>query len=117
MITHLRTAHQTYDVAMIETTAATLFQRAPVVEIRVLNTPRQGTVSGYFNDVQAFSQAARQWSGKAPGVYATLNTCNPALLARSANHLKERVKTTTSDNDIVQRHFFPLDFDPVRPPN
>ena len=60
-------------------------------------------------------QAAEQWSGKAPGVYATLNPCNPALLARVANRLKDRVKTTTSDSDIVHRYWFPLDFDPTRP--
>jgi hypothetical protein len=47
--------------------------------------------------------------------YATLNPCTPALLARAANRLQHRAKTTTSDNDIVQRHWFPLDFDPVRP--
>jgi len=31
------------------------------------------------------------------------------------NRLKDRVKTTTSDKDIVRRDWFPLDFDPVRP--
>jgi hypothetical protein len=104
----------TVDMAMIQRTATTLFRPATVVELRILNTPRQ-TVSGYFNDLQPFTQTASQWSGKAPAVYATLNPCNPALLARAANRLKDRVKTTTSDSDIVHRYWFPLDFDPVRP--
>jgi hypothetical protein len=105
----------TADLAMIQQTATTLSQPDTVVEIRVLNTPRNGVVSGYFNALQPFVQAASQWSGKAPAVYATLNPCNPALLARAANRLKDRVKSTTSDSDIVHRYWFPLDFDPVRP--
>src|SRR5437016_4334513 len=103
----------TADFAMIQQTAKTLFRPGTVAEIRILNTPHNGTVSGYFDTLQPFVQAAEQMSGKAPGVYATLNPCNPALLARSANRLKERVKTTTSDSDIVRRYWFPLDFDPV----
>jgi hypothetical protein len=101
--------------AIIQQTATTLFRPDTVVEIRVLNTPRNGTVSGYFNALQSFVQAASQWSGQAPAVYTTLNPCNPALLARAANRLKERVKTTTSDSDIIRRYWLPLDFDPVRP--
>ena len=103
------------DPAMIRQTASTLFQPDTVAELRILNTLRDGTVSGYFDNGEAFTQAASGWSGKAPAVYATLNPCTPALLARSANHLKPRAKTTTADQDIVHRVWFPLDFDPVRP--
>jgi hypothetical protein len=99
----------TADLAMIQQTATILFRPDMVVEIRILNTPRNGTVSGYFNACQPFVQAARQWSGKAPAVYATLNPCNPALLARAVNRLKDRVRTTTSDSDIVHRYWFPAD--------
>jgi hypothetical protein len=102
------------DTAMIQHTAAVLLQPGAVAELRILDTPR-GTVSGYFDNTPAFTQAAQQWSGKAPAVYCTLNPCTPALLARAANRLKERVKSTTSDRDIVRRGWFPLDFDPVRP--
>src|SRR5262245_7997185 len=105
----------TGDVATIEPTASIFFKPGAVVERRILTTPRNGTVSGYFDSPQPFVDAARSWSGKAPAVYATLNPCNPALLARAANRLKDRVKTTTSDSDIVHRYWFPLDFDPVRP--
>jgi hypothetical protein len=100
---------------MIQQTATTLFQPGTVAELRILNTPRDGTVSGYFDALQPFVQAAELWSGKAPAVYATLNPCNAALLARAANRLKPRVKTTTSDTDILQRYWLPLDFDPERP--
>ena len=103
------------DPAMIHETARTLFAPGTVVELRILNAPRQGTVSGYFDRPAPFVQAAQRWSGKVPGVYATLNPCTPDLLARAANKLKDHVRTTTSDSDIVQRVWFPLDFDPVRP--
>jgi hypothetical protein len=105
----------TVDMDMLQQTAALLLRPGMVTEMRILHTPRSGTISGYFDDPQAFIQAAQQWSGKAPAVYALLNPCAPALLARAANRLKERVNTTTNDRDIVHRHWFPLDFDAVRP--
>ena len=103
------------DATMIHATAHALFQPGTVVELRILNTLRDGTVSGYFDNSQDFTDAAYRWSGNAPAVYATLNPCTPALLARSANRLQGRAKTTTADHDIVQRVWLPLDFDPVRP--
>jgi hypothetical protein len=36
-----------------------------VVELRILDAPSQGTVSGYFDDMTALAKAALQWSGKA----------------------------------------------------
>ena len=102
------------DTAMIQHTASVFFQPGTIAELRIIDTHR-GTVSGYFDNSPAFIQAAQQWSGKAPAVYCTLNPCTPALLARAANRLKDRVKSTTSDKDIVRRVWFPLDFDPVRP--
>jgi hypothetical protein len=103
------------DAAMIAHAAATLFAPGTVVELRIPTTPRQGVVSGYFDSAPQFVQAAVAWSGTVPGIYSTINPCVPALLARAANRLKERAKTTTSDRDVVQRRWFPLDFDPVRP--
>ncbi len=92
-----------------------LCEPGEVAELRILHTGRTGTVSGYFNDVEAMAQAAAQWSGRAPGVYVTLNPCSAALLARAANRLIDRAQQTTSDVDIVQRRWLPIDFDPVRP--
>src|SRR4029450_6781558 len=104
-------AGMTADLAMIQQTATTLFRPGTVTELRVLNTPRNGTVSGYFDSLHPFVDAARSWSGRAPAVYATLNPCNRALLARAVNRLKYRVRTTTSDSDILHRYWFPLDSD------
>jgi hypothetical protein len=57
---------------------------------------------------------AEQWSGQAPGVYATLNPVAQELLARSVNRVVEYAKQTTSDANIIGRRWLPIDFDPVR---
>ncbi len=80
----------------------------------MLNTSK-GTVSGYFTEHDKLAQAAEEWSGKAPGVYITLNPVNPDLFARSANRLKEYAKYTTANSDILRRRWFPIDCDPKRP--
>ena len=86
-----------------------------VAELRVLKTGNTQTVSGYFDDYDELAEAAAEWSGRAPGVYITLNPVLPALLARSFNRAKSWVKNTTTDNQIVRRRWLPLDFDAVRP--
>ena len=86
-----------------------------IAELRIPNVPRRGTVSGYFDDPYYLLHAAQTWSGKAPGVYVTLNHVNPDLLARSANKAEPFARHTTGDADIIRRAWIPLDFDPVRP--
>jgi hypothetical protein len=76
------------------------------------------TFSGYFDykHVPEMAAAAAKYSGRAEGVYFTLNHVNPALLARAPNKfipvMKDRAKT---DRDIVRREYFLIDADPVRP--
>lgn len=93
---------------------AVLTASGQVTELRILDVPRVGTVSGYFNDPDLLAAAAARYDGKA-NIYITLNPPAPALLARANNRLVERPKVTTSDSDIVRRVWLPLDFDPVRP--
>lgn len=54
-----------------------LTEPGQVVELRILNAPRVGTVSGYFDDPEKLADAAARWSGKAPAVYVTPNPVNP----------------------------------------
>ena len=77
---------------------------------------RSATAAGYFNthDDTAIAMIG-SLSGKAPGVYLTLNSVNPALLARAANRLNASAEQTTSDADILSRRWLLLDLDPVRP--
>lgn len=84
-------------------------------ELRVLNTERAGTVSGYFDSPEGFAEAASRWSGRAPGVYVTINPVRPEVHARAFNKAKERARSTTSDSEIACRRWLPLDFDVIRP--
>ncbi len=86
-----------------------------VHELRVPKAGRRGTISGYFNDLDALAAAALTLDGQVAGIYITLNPVNSALLARAANRLQERAQVTTGDSDILARHLMLLDFDPVRP--
>lgn len=93
-----------------------------VLEVRILNAVTADrkyphTVSGYF-DHQHLDQVPAELAviTSASGVYFTLNPVDPALLARSNNRLRSAEKGgTTSDGEIVERHYLMVDCDPVRP--
>ncbi len=99
----------------IRTAAELLMAPGDVHELRVLKAGHYGTISGYYNDAAKLAADAAKLDGRFPGIYTTLNPCNPALLARAANRFKERVGTTTSDVDICCRRWLLIDCDPVRP--
>jgi len=103
------------DVGMIRRALDILVAPESVVELRIPHTPHQGTVSGYFDDLSKIAQCAGAMSGKADGVYVTLNPVNRDLLARASNRLVSFAKHTTSDNDVVRLCWFLIDFDPMRP--
>ena len=89
-----------------------------VVEVRALTD--QFTHSGYFSDHAALvrSVEALDADGSVHGIYVTLNGVNPALLSRRSNRIKMRLgkkDSTTSDADILRRHWLPVDIDPLRP--
>jgi hypothetical protein len=100
----------------IQRTIAVLFRATDVVEMRILNAPHEGTVSGYYSDHEALAKhlASRNVNGY-PAIYVTMNPVTEALLARSANHVKARAKVTTGDKDTVSRRWLLIDVDPVRP--
>ena len=58
-----------------------------VVELRAPNVDRHSnrTDSGYYDAADPLARDAAQLSGRAPGVYMTMNAIQPALLARAAN--------------------------------
>ncbi len=96
----------------IETTAG-LSEPGSVVELRAFNGGR--TVSGYYDDHDALVEQAAELDGQGWQVYRTLNPVNRALLARAANRLVDRPKSTTSDNDVIRRKWLLVDLDPARP--
>lgn len=85
-----------------------------VAELRIPGTHR-GTISGYYSDREALARDAVLWSGKAAGVYVTLNPVLPDLLARSCNAAQEYCRHTTQDEHITFRRWIAIDFDAERP--
>jgi hypothetical protein len=103
------------DLQEIQRAIAVLHEPGQVVEVRV--PIKFHTISGFYDDHGKLAQAVKQLSdsGKYKGVYYTLNCCNEALLAcRVKNQLHYDVEKTTSDEDIVQRRWLLIDFDPKR---
>jgi hypothetical protein len=102
-----------HDPVEIARALAVLLPPGGVIECRIPNAGREGTISGYFDDPDALVKAVCARHRDA-GVYATLNPCKPELLARHANRLKAYVKETTKDHEILSRRRLLLDFDSVR---
>lgn len=99
-----------------------LAEPGQVIELRLLEVQCQGqrfpvTMSGYFDDFKLLANAACNYGGAAKGVYVTVNPVNPALLARASNRLRTVGKSDalTSDADIINRRWLPIDLDPARP--
>jgi len=63
-----------------------------VVEVRILKTPK-GTVSGYFDSLDALVKAVGSWDSKA-NIYVTANPVTPELLARARDRLREFARET-----------------------
>ena len=84
-------------------------------EVRIPKAGKAGTVSGYYTDHAKAAADIVKRDGKVPGIYVTLNPVDPALMARSANRLKERATDTTSDRDVVRRRRLLIDVDFGRP--
>jgi len=103
---------------MIDRAISILAEVGAVVEVRAI---ADGAIhSGYFDDHTALvrSVEALDADPSVYGIYVTLNTVNPALLARRANRIKMRLSrrdATTSDADILRRRWLPIDIDPKRP--
>lgn len=79
-------------------------------------------MSGFFDSTHLpeLAHAAYVTENSIPttGLYVTLNTTNPALLARRANKFETgylEKNTLTNDEDITNWDYLPIDVDPVRP--
>ena len=96
-----------------------------VVEVRILGARGKdkawdgfwanGTVSGYFDDYQAFCDCVELADKtKNSGIYFTLQVIDPRLIGRSVNRLRP-AKQTTSDTNVIAYRWLPVDLDPKRP--
>jgi predicted P-loop ATPase len=103
------------DIEEIRRAIPLFLEPGEIAELRAPKTERDGTISGYFSDAEKLARAAASISGKAPGIYITLNRLPADVLARAENRIKSRAQTTTSDAEITRRLWLLLDFDPRRP--
>ena len=92
-------------VALIRHTLFILAQPGQTVELRIPGMQGKRTDSGYFNDFDKLASVAADYETRAEGVYITVNPVQPALLARSSNHIKEYAKQTTADKDVLRRRW------------
>jgi len=92
-----------------------LFAPGQVVELRALKG--KFTASGYYDnfDLLAGDTIRLANNSEYEGVYWTLQTLNPAVLARSPNRYKERARTTSTDQDVITLRWLLIDLDPQRP--
>lgn len=102
--------------------AKLIMKPGKVYELRALGIPSGGgytrTYAGWFDSPEKLADSAFKMEVQNPDyVSITLNPVNPDLLARSANkmrHLKKGDPSTT-DADIIERAWLPIDLDPIRP--
>ena len=87
-------------LSSINEALAVLLQPNSVAELRAPNAQGR-TLSGYFDDNRLLAKAAAAVSGKAPGVYVTLNPVCADLLPRAVNRVDRFPHKTTSDSDIL----------------
>ena len=80
-------------------------------------TPKRFTLSGYYSDhdKMAADVVAMSNAPGISGVYWTIQKISLALLARSANRYRRGPEATTSDADVLEYAWLPIDADPVRP--
>src|SRR5437879_3376924 len=93
-----------------------------VIELRALDATlssdrlpydKPRVIAGWFDNADDLVTALPQIASAA-GIYLTINPCQPALLARANNRLKDKKVTATTDDQILIRQFLLLDVDPER---
>jgi hypothetical protein len=108
------------DLQEVERALSLFLPSGQVTEIRALEATSQGdrwpgTYTGYFDGARD-ALAALDSMTSAKGIYFVPNPVDPALLARAANRIRRAGKgDSTSDHDIIRRHWLLIDCDAIRP--
>lgn len=85
-----------------------------LVEIRIIDPEMKRTYSGYFTDIETLLREVHRYEHC--NIYFSLNVINPACYAREQkDRIVQRVKSTTSDNDIIGRKWCLIDIDCEKP--
>lgn len=76
------------------------------------------TMSGFFDNLDDLASAVAEIDGCARGIYYTLNSLRPEILARSPDRLRRAFKGgSATSRDVLRRRWLPIDIDPVREKN
>ena len=85
-----------------------------LVEIRIIDPEMKRTYSGYFTDIETILREVHRYEHC--NIYFSLNVINPACYGREQkDRIVHRVKSTTSDNDIIGRKWCLIDIDCEKP--
>lgn len=85
-----------------------------LVEIRILDPSTRKSYSGYFTDIDTILREIKQYDKCA--IYFTLNQIEDACYSREQHdRISTKVKSTTSDNEIVSRKWCLIDIDCEKP--
>lgn len=85
-----------------------------LVEIRILDPATRKTYSGYFTDIETLLEAIKPYDRCA--IYFTLNTIDYACYSREQrDRISTKVKSTTSDTEIIERKWCLIDVDCDKP--
>ena len=85
-----------------------------LVEIRILDPATRKTYSGYFTDIETLLEAIKPYDRSA--IYFTLNTIDYACYSREQrDRISTKVKSTTSDGEIIERKWCLVDVDCEKP--
>jgi hypothetical protein len=84
-----------------------------IIELRIPN--KDGAIGGLYDDFETLAKDARLYSEKKEynGIFITINKINSAMNDQVANSTKNDYHRTT-DEDISQIRFLPIDLDPIR---
>ena len=103
----------TSDVAdEIKRALAVLRRGAQVIETRLLGVPRDGTLSGFFDDDDKLIAAIDPYDGRC-NCYVVMNEVPAELLARANNRLQRptRDEISTKDHEVARRRWVLIDCD------
>lgn len=85
-------------VDLVTHALTTLRRGAPVVEARLLGVPRDGTLTGFFDNDAALVDAIAPYDGRC-NIYLVMNEVPRELLARAHNRLKRPATTRGHGGD------------------
>jgi phage/plasmid-associated DNA primase len=107
--------------AQILRTLETIVLTRQCIELRGKKVNSKYWFSGFYDcehlEKMASDVYTTEHTYQVVGLYVTLNSTNPALLSRCSNKISMFVKEgdLTSDKDITNWDYLPIDIDPIRP--